>query len=41
MDKGKSSFVERRGYEDVKTGGVKFCVCAQGLQKIGEVRGRA
>jgi len=39
-DKTKSSFDVGKGYEDV--GGVgEFCVCARGLSKIGEVKGRA
>ena len=44
MDKGKSSFhIE---YEDVDGGGgggrgLKFCVCARGLLKNGQVKGRA
>ena len=43
MDKGKSSF--HIAYEDVDGGGggrgLKFCVCARGLLKIGQVKGRA
>ena len=42
-DKTKRSFDIEKGYEDVGGVGVgvKFCVCARGLSKIGEVKGRA
>ena len=40
-DKTKSSFDVGKGYEDVGGVGVKFCVCARGLSKIGEVKGSA
>ena len=39
-DKTKRSFDIEKGYEDVGGVGVKFCVCARGLSKIGEVKGR-
>ena len=45
MDKAKRSFNIEKGYKDVGGVGVgkwlKFCVCALGLWKIGEVKGRA
>ena len=44
MDKAKRSFNIEKGYKDVGGGGkgwLKFCVCALGLWKFGEVKGRA
>ena len=42
MDNAKSSFNVEKGYEDVEgEAGLKFDVCARGLWKLGEVKGKA
>ena len=42
MDKGKSSFhIEYENVDGAGGRGLKFCVCARGLLKIGQVKGRA